>query len=88
VWFTPVVTDAYAAGAQSAEVCSFFEMLCGSITRLHLTKLDNQDAQVAFVEFVSSASAERALSCGGARIRVRLPFTACARIVLRRFLSS
>ena len=57
--------------AQSAEVCSFFETLCGPVTRLHLTKLDNQGAQVAFVEFGSSASAERALSCGGARIRVR-----------------
>jgi hypothetical protein len=56
-------------------VCSFFETLCGVVTRLHVTKLDNQDAQVAFVEFVATASAERALSCGGARIRVR--HTAC-----------
>ena len=57
---------------QSAEVCSFFETLCGAVTRLHLTKLDNQDAQVAFVEFVAAASAERALSCGGSCIRVSL----------------
>ncbi len=57
--------------AQSAEVCSFFETLCGEVTRLHLTKLDSQDTQVAFVEFATVQSADRALSCGGARIKAR-----------------
>ena len=63
--------DAAMALLQSAEVCSFFETLCGAVTRLHLTKLDNQDTQVAFVEFCSPQSADRALSCGGARLKVR-----------------
>ena len=63
--------DVNAGCGQAAEVCSFFETLCGAVTRLHLTKLDNQDTQVAFVEFATTQSADRALSCGGARIKAR-----------------
>ena len=51
---------------------SFFETCCGVVNRLHVTRFEDQDAQVAFVEFSSLASAELALTCGGARLKVRL----------------
>jgi hypothetical protein len=71
------LTRRRARALQSAEVCSFFETLCGAVTQLHLTKLDNQDTQVAFVEFSTAQSADRALSCGGARLKVRPTHVPC-----------
>ena len=56
---------------QPAEVSGFFETLCGPVAQLHLTKLDSQGTQVAFVEFSTAYGADRALSCGGARLKVR-----------------
>ena len=56
---------------QPAEVSGFFETLCGPVAQLHLTKLDSQGTQVAFVEFSTAHAADRALSCGGARLKVR-----------------
>jgi hypothetical protein len=57
--------------SQPAEVSGFFETLCGPVAQLHLTRLDSQGTQVAFVEFSSAHAADRALSCGGARLKVR-----------------
>jgi polyadenylate-binding protein len=59
--------------SQPAEVSGFFETLCGPVAQLHLTRLDSQGTQVAFVEFSSAHAADRALSCGGARLKVRVP---------------
>ena len=56
---------------QPAEVSGFFETLCGPVAQLHVTRLDSQGTQVAFVEFASVLAADRALSCGGARLKVR-----------------
>ena len=50
---------------------SFFESCCGGVNRLHVTRFEDQDAQVAFVEFTSLSSAELALTCGGARLKAR-----------------
>ena len=73
-----VLTFVYCFDLQPAEVSGFFETLCGPVAQLHLTKLDSQGTQVAFVEFSTAHAADRALSCGGARLKVR----ACSRTVL------
>ena len=65
-----------ACPLQPAEVSGFFETLCGPVAQLHLTKLDSQGTQVAFVEFSTAHAADRALSCGGARLKVRA-YTCC-----------
>ena len=70
------VLTACELAKQPAEVSGFFETLCGPVAQLHLTKLDSQDTQVAFVEFSTAHSADRALSCGGARLKVRARATA------------
>ena len=56
-------------GVDTGEVKRFFEELCGPVSRLLLTRLDGQETLVSFVEFSTAQSADRALTCGGARIR-------------------
>ena len=82
--FIAVLTVASCFDLQPAEVSGFFETLCGPVAQLHLTKLDSQGTQVAFVEFSTAHAADRALSCGGARLKVR----ACACAYSRTALSS
>ena len=77
-----VLTVVYCFDLQPAEVSGFFETLCGPVAQLHLTKLDSQGTQVAFVEFSTAHAADRALSCGGARLKVRACACACSRTVL------
>ena len=50
-------------------VHAFFDRLCGPVARVHVTRMQRQSTAAAFVEFADVLGADRALSCGGARIR-------------------
>jgi RNA recognition motif-containing protein len=63
---------------QGQTVYKFFEQLCGNVTRVHVTKMQGQQTLVAFVEFATEESADKALNCIGARIKVK---TRCGKCV-------
>jgi RNA recognition motif. (a.k.a. RRM, RBD, or RNP domain) len=58
-------------GCDTAVVHAFFQGLCGDVVHVHLnTPAEGHESQAAFIEFAAADSADRALSCGGARIKM------------------